>query len=174
MKIFVAASYSSKVNYDTGEVFTEYKEWLEDILSILEKQGHEVFCALRADQYKINDADPAEAFSLDMHHIQESDAILALLSDKVSAGVQTEIGAAITLKKRVILAHELKDELAWFNAAMVKAGTAKELILPLNEDGLESVLVTTDDFSSKSAFAETVKTMVNTPPVSNEELRKSK
>lgn len=174
MKIFVAASYSSKVNYDTGEVFPEYKEWLEDILDILEKQGNEVFCALRADQYKINDTDPAEAFSLDMHHIQESDAILALLSDEVSAGVQTEIGAAISLKKRVILAHEPKDELAWFNAAMIKAGTAKELILPLNEDELENTLAITDDFSSKSAFAETVKAMANTAPISNEELKQRK
>jgi len=65
MKVFVAASYSSQVNYDTGEVFPEYKEWLEKNLSTIEGLGHTIFCALRADQYGINDADPAEAFRLD-------------------------------------------------------------------------------------------------------------
>lgn len=133
MNIFVAASYSSKVNYDTGEVFPEYKEWLENILTLMEEQGHTVFCALRADQYKINDADPVDAFSLDMKHLHESDTILALLSDKVSAGVQTEIGVGIALDKTVIIAHEPLDKLAYFNAAMVKAGVVKELELPLSE-----------------------------------------
>lgn len=140
MKIFVSASYSSKVNYDTGEVFPEYKEWLENILTTLEKHGHEVFCALRADQYKINDADPADAFSLDMHHIQESDTILALVSDKVSAGVQTEIGVGIALHKRVIIAHEPQDQLAYFNAAMIKAGVTTELILPHDKNERTAVL----------------------------------
>src|SRR6266567_4053435 len=106
MKVFVSASYSSKVNYDTREVFPEYKEWLENILGTIEKLGYTVFCALRAYQYKINDDDPADAFSLDMQHIKESDVILALLNEKVSAGVQTEVGVGVALKKQVILAHE--------------------------------------------------------------------
>lgn len=140
MNIFVAASYSSQVNYATGEVLPEYKEWLENILTLIEKQGHIVFCALRADQYKINDADPAAAFSLDMKHIHESDAILALLSDKVSAGVQTEIGVGVALGKVVVMAHDLEDKLTYFNAAMVKAGVAKELSLPLEDSKLHEVL----------------------------------
>jgi nucleoside 2-deoxyribosyltransferase len=140
MKIFVAASYSSQVNYDTGEVFPEYKTWLEAILVSLEKMCHEVFCALRADQYKINDADPADAFNLDMKHLRECDAILALLSDKVSAGVQTEIGVGVALGKITVIAHEERDALAYFNAAMVKAGVVRELTLPLDVVGLAVAL----------------------------------
>jgi nucleoside 2-deoxyribosyltransferase len=136
MKIFVAASYSSKVNYDTGEVFPEFKAWLENILSTIEKQGHTVFCALRADQYRINNEDPAAAFSLDMQHISESDVILALVNDKASAGVQTEIGVGVALKKQVIIAHSPEDKLAYFNAAMIKAGIVYELKLPLDEQKL--------------------------------------
>jgi hypothetical protein len=78
MKVFVSASYSSKINYETGEVFTEYKDWLEEVIGSIEAPGHDVFCALRADQYKMNDTDPATAFSLDMEHIGKSDVILAL------------------------------------------------------------------------------------------------
>lgn len=168
--VFVAASYSSKVNYDTGEVFPEYKEWLESILAIIEKQGHTVFCALRAGQYKINNADPADAFGLDMQHIQESDTILALVTNKASAGVQTEIGVGIALKKHVIVAHDPQDELAYFNAAMVKANIVQELTLPLNEDNLQQALTMSGDFASGSDFAKTVQAMANTPPVSNEDL----
>lgn len=138
MKIFVAASYSSQVNYETGEVFPEYKEWLESTLGVIEALGHTVFCALRADQYKINDEDPAAAFSLDMEHIEESDVVLALLNDKPSSGVQTEIGVAVALKKQVLLAHLPEHELSYFNAAMLKAGVVKEIELPLSGEGLST------------------------------------
>ena len=140
MKIFVAASYSSKVNYETGEVFPEYKEWLEGTIGIIEALGHTVFCALREDQYKINNADPVAAFKLDMEHIEDSDVLLALLGDSVSAGVQTELGVAVALKKKVILAHLQEDELSYFNAAMLKAGVVRELHLPLDSEQLKGVL----------------------------------
>lgn len=142
MKIFVAASYSSQVNYETGEIFPDYKIWLEDTLGVVEALGHTVFCALREDQYKINNADPAAAFRLDIEHIEQSDALIALLSDKPSAGVQTEIGAAVALKKKVLLAHLPEHELSYFNAAMLKAGAVKKIQLPITEErlvaGLES------------------------------------
>lgn len=134
MKVFVATSYSSQVNYNTGEVFPEYKIWLEDNLKRLERFGHTIFCALRADQYKINDADPAEAFSLDEYEIEAADGMLAFVTDTVSAGVQTEIGIAIAKRKNVVLAHLAEHPLGYFNGAIVQAGQATELILPLESD----------------------------------------
>jgi nucleoside 2-deoxyribosyltransferase len=134
MKVFVAASYSSQVNYETGEVFPEYKDWLEKNLTVIEEFGHSVFCALRADQYKINDADPAAAFLLDVEHISEADALIALVDGKVSAGVQTEVGYAMALNKQVVIAHAPEEELAWFNKAILKAEQATEAILPLATD----------------------------------------
>ena len=83
----MAASYSSKVNYDTGEVFPDYKAWLEEILGQLESAGHKVVCSLREDEYRINDGDPAGAFRLDTESIKNADALLALLDDHISAGV---------------------------------------------------------------------------------------
>lgn len=140
MKIFVGTSYSTKVNYDTGEVFPEFQVWLENILLILEQAGRETFCAMRADGYKINDADPAKAFFLDMEHIQESDAMLMFTDDHISAGLQVEIGVGAALKKKVILAHLPEHKLAYFNAAMVQSGTVKELLLPLDSDNLNKLL----------------------------------
>lgn len=134
MKIFVAASYSSRVNYETGEVFPEYKAWLEDNLARLEKFGHTVFCALRADQYRINEADPAKAFKLDESQIEEADGMLAFVTAQPSTGVQTEIGMAIAQKKPVVIAHLPEDKLAYFNQAMVLADHVKDVTIPLNSD----------------------------------------
>ena len=134
MKLFVAASYSSRVNYETGEVFPEYREWLEENLELLEKFGHAVFCALRADGYRINDANPAKAFSLDEAEIKKADAMVAFVTDEVSAGVQTEIGMAIAQKKPVVIAHLAKHGLAYFNQAIVVANQAREVILPIESD----------------------------------------
>ncbi len=142
MKVFVASSYSSKVNYDTGEVFPEHKEWLENNLGVIETLGHTVFCALREDNYKINDVDPALAFSLDMKNIAESDALIALLDEEPSSGVQTEIGIAVALKKPVILAHSPDHKLAYFNSAMLRAEVVSEIELPLTAESLEKHLAT--------------------------------
>lgn len=134
MRIFVAASYSSHVNYETGEVFPEYQEWLENNLKTLENLGHTVFCALRADQYKINDADPAEAFSLDEAEIEAANGMLAFVTDRVSAGVQTEIGMAIAKNKQIVIAHAAEHPLAYFNQAIVLAGQASDVVLPITSD----------------------------------------
>lgn len=140
MKIFVAASYSTQVNYETGEVFPEYRKWLEDVLATIDYLGHEVFCALRDDQYKINNTDPVTAFKLDMEQLEKCDTVIALLSDKASWGVQTEIGFAIARQKRIILAHLPEHELAYFNAAMLKTGVIEEIELPFTTKTLAAKL----------------------------------
>jgi nucleoside 2-deoxyribosyltransferase len=134
MKIFLAASYSSKVDYSTGDVYPEYREWLEAIIETLESFGHEVFCALKADNWRINDLEPAQAFKLDEAEISKADGMLALVSNTPSAGVQMEIGMAIAQKKHVVIGHEVIDQLAYFNQAVVALGQAGEVILPITSD----------------------------------------
>lgn len=135
MNLFIAASYSSHVNYETRLVKPEYKEWLEGNLETLERFGHTVFCALRADGYKINNSDPAQAFNLDIDNIRSADGMLAFVDSKsVSAGVQTEIGIAVALEKRVVLAHTALDSLAYFNNAIVRAGKATTITIPFSND----------------------------------------
>ena len=124
-----------------GKSVNIVRDWLEDSLSAIEKSGHIVFCALREDGYKINHKDPAEAFRLDIANIQRSDALLALLDTTISSGVQTEVGVAVALKKKVYLAHLPDNDLSYFNTAMLKAGVVQELSLPLNTKKLQQVLV---------------------------------
>lgn len=134
MRIFVAASYSSKVDYTTGDVYPEYQAWLEAIIAQLESYGHEVFCALKADGWRINDLKPAQAFKLDEGEILKADGMFALVSHTPSAGVQMEIGMAIAQKKQVVLAHEVIDQLPYFNQAVVALGQAKEVLLPITSN----------------------------------------
>lgn len=141
MKIFLAAAYSSHVNYDTGEVFPEYRTWLENIIKTLESLGYTVYCALRADQYKINNADPAAAFNADMENIKSSEVLIAILADQTSAGVQTELGMAIAFKKKVILAHPPEHTLAYFNTAILKAGVARRIDLPITSSVLHDIFI---------------------------------
>lgn len=140
MKIFVAASYSSYVNYETGEVQSSYRQWLEENLMVIENSGYTVFCALREDGYKINDTDPATAFNIDLEHIKTSDALIAFLDEKISAGVQTEIGIAIGLEKQVVLVCSDKHVLSYFNNAIVEAGAASNIALPLTIESLQTTL----------------------------------
>ncbi len=141
MHIFINASYSAHVDFGTGLVYPGYKKWLESILCTIESAGHTVFCALRADNYTINNADPAEAFSLDIAQIKKSDAMIALLNDKTSAGVQTEIGYGVALEKRVFLAYEARHKLEYFNDAMIRAGVVQKMILPLETTELKAAFL---------------------------------
>jgi hypothetical protein len=131
MKLFVATSYSSQVDYSTGKVNDDYKNWLESELTALESLGHEIFCSVRADGYQINTADPAEAFRLDEYQLKRCDALLAYVRDRPSAGVQTEIGYALALGKKVFIAHDPDHTLAYFNSATIAAGQATEITTPV-------------------------------------------
>ena len=134
MKLFVAASYSAKVDYTTGGVFPEYRTWLEGILSQLESYGHEVVCALRDDDWRINDLEPAQAFKLDEAKISNAEGLLAIVSDTVSAGVQMEMGMALAQKKVVAIAHEKVHQLTYFNQAVIALRQASEVLLPISSD----------------------------------------
>jgi nucleoside 2-deoxyribosyltransferase len=140
MKIFIAASYSSRVDYVSGRVFPDYKIWLEDLLVSLERSGHTVFCALRADNYTINTANPVAAFRLDAKEIEQCDILLAFIDNNVSAGVQLEIGYALALKKNIVLAHLPKHSLPYINSAIVHASLATEVLLPFTDETIRSAL----------------------------------
>ena len=129
------------VSNETGEVIASHKQKLISIISTLESLGHSVFCALMADGYKININKPAEAFSLDIGEIKKSDCLLAILEpNHVSAGVQTEIGVAIALGKKVLLAHQDDTPIGYFNNSMVASKQAVALSLPLSTEQLKAYL----------------------------------
>lgn len=140
MRIFVAMSFSSKVDPATGEVLAAPRAWLENILAQLKGAGYQVFCALRDDHYRINNIDPAAAFRMDVETMQQSDVVLAFVDGQISAGVQFEIGYGLALGKKVVLAHDPNDKLAYINNSGVLAGALVDVALPLDMDRLRQIL----------------------------------
>lgn len=141
MKIFIATSFSSKVDYSTGKVFPEYRAWLEgNILSLVKSAGCDYFCAVEEEGWKINDQDPGKAITEDFNNLKTCDALLVVLDEEVSPGLQIEIGIAYERGMPIILAHQKDTKLKWSNQALIDAGFAKELLMPFNSEQLNQVI----------------------------------
>ncbi|HSX00262.1 MAG TPA: nucleoside 2-deoxyribosyltransferase [Patescibacteria group bacterium] len=150
--IFLSTSFSGQVNYDTGEVFPEFRTSIETILTALrELLDVDVFCAVEDEGWKISADLLDKGVQKDIEEVDFADTLIALIHDAPSAGVQFEIGYAVAKGKQVILAAQTEQPLAFFNEGLVSAGyitlvrydTATDLVaqLPAAVDALEESLV---------------------------------
>lgn len=126
MKIFLSVSYSSQID-PIGNVLGDYRKQLEASISVIESSGHEVFCAPRNDAWKLNALSPADALTLDLQNIDESDILVAWLDTTISAGMQLELGYALAKNKRIILLMQKDVPLAYINQGL-EATAATQLI----------------------------------------------
>jgi hypothetical protein len=141
MKIFIATSFSGKVDYGTGQVKTEFKNWLKfNVLDPLKNAELNYFCAIEMEGWKVNNSDSTSAIIDDFNNLRESDLLLVILDKDISPGLQIEIGIAYERKMPIILAHEKDVKLKWSNQALIDAKFAKELILPITEDKLKDFI----------------------------------
>lgn len=123
-KVFICTSFSTKLDIH-GNVSAEHKNVIQPILKAIQKAGYEYFCAVEDEGWKITSKDPTAEFKRDLDKIADSDCMIALLEDAVSAGVQIEIGCMLgeitkDPTKRLILAHPKTAPLAWSNNAISK------------------------------------------------------
>ena len=118
VKIFLSVSFSSKVD-EKGKVDKAYRSDLEIMIQKLEDEGHEVFCAPRAEGWRVADHDPVHALKMDFSEIDTSDVYVAIVSNVVSAGVQLETGYALAKQKRIVLASPSGEKLGWTNNALI-------------------------------------------------------
>jgi hypothetical protein len=123
-KIFICTSFSSKISSD-GNVLSEHRDALEPLFTAIRQAGFECFCAIEDEGWKITKKDPTLEFKHDLDKITDSDIMLALLENEVSAGVQIEIGCMLgeitkNSHKQLVLAHPVDTPLAWSNNAISK------------------------------------------------------
>lgn len=137
MKLFLSTTFSGKVNYDTLEVEPEFRRQIEQILATLRAAGHEVFAAVEDEGWRISDADPVEAVRYDIRRIEAADALVALLHDAPSAGVQWEIGYADALGKKVYVLSEEGTNIGYWNSALEKLGRVTRL--PYSEKNIQEL-----------------------------------
>jgi hypothetical protein len=127
MRIFLSVSYSAEIGPD-GSVNPAYRANLEAVITPLEAAGHTVFCAPRADNWRINDHNPSEAFKLDEKTLKKSDLVITFIGSSVSAGQQFELGLAFAHDKQIILAHEASVDLPFINKGLMGEQQVSELI----------------------------------------------
>lgn len=134
--IFVSTSFSSKVNYETGEVELAYRTYVEGILQSLRDAGLTVFCAVEYEEWKIGN-DPSEVgVDLDLSMLDVSDNVLVLLNDTKSDGNSYESGYAFAKGKSVYFMLEPgTQKLSYWNQGLVKSGRVK--LISRVEDLLE-------------------------------------
>jgi nucleoside 2-deoxyribosyltransferase len=119
MKIFLATSFSSKLNPD-GTVLPVFRTQVEAIIARYEAAGREVFCAIKAEGWKVaRNHDATRELHDDFKNLANSDEFVALIDDDVSAGVQMEIGYALASGKHITLVTTGKTALGWTNRALV-------------------------------------------------------
>jgi nucleoside 2-deoxyribosyltransferase len=101
--IFLAAPFTQTLDDSTKQVSSEYRKWLEKLIRHLESHGDQVFSAHTREQWGTKLDEPAHALKADMHALEKSDWVIALVGDPPSPGVQMELGAALLLNKRIAI-----------------------------------------------------------------------
>jgi nucleoside 2-deoxyribosyltransferase len=138
MKVFLSVSYSSQVD-EAGRVLPTYRKELEAAIKEFETVNHYVYCAPREDNWTLNDTSPAEAFNVDMRAVEGCDLFIAFIGNRISAGIQMEIGYALAKGKRVVLALPTTDKLGYVNQGLVDSGNAKLILFKDHSDLLDKL-----------------------------------
>lgn len=122
-KVFLATSFSGKVNQSTGEVIPTFRKEVETVLEALRKTAElEVFCAVEDEDWNISSTVPEVGVRQDLGRLDESDVLLALVEETISAGVQFELGYAVGKGKQVILASASSAKVAYYNQGIISNG----------------------------------------------------
>lgn len=128
-RLFLAVSFSGKVNYETGEVLPEHRAFVESVLESLRGIGQfTVFCAVEHEGWKIKNEPPEVGVKKDLTEIDASDVFVALVDESPSAGVQFETGYAVAKGKRTIIASDTATKLAYFNEGVTNLGLAEYVL----------------------------------------------
>ena len=105
-KIFLLAPFGNHINPDTGLIHDNNKEFIEKIISHLEKKGHIIENAHRRERWGLEWMKPEVCTPLDYKLIQDSDLIIAIPGHPASGGVHVELGWASSLKKKIMILLE--------------------------------------------------------------------
>lgn len=115
MKLFLSVPFSSYVGSD-GAVAAEYRATIEALLADLRAKNHDVYCALEYANWQMGGMQlPEDEFTHDLREIDAADAVVVLLEEQVSAGVQLENGYAFA-KEKSIECYQIGKP-AWSNIA---------------------------------------------------------
>lgn len=128
MKLFLSVPFTSRALPDKS-LDPAYETLIRDLLSGLRDSGHEVFCALEHAHYSFGGlTPPEEEFEQDLAAIDSSDVMIVMLEERVSSGIQLELGYAYA--KGIELDMFQVGKPTWSNIGFSKlSGKAIEQVL---------------------------------------------
>jgi nucleoside 2-deoxyribosyltransferase len=115
--IFLAAPLTQTLD-NSGKVAPDYREWLEGLISALEKAGHKVVSAHKREQWGERLDSPATALKTDLRDLGQSHAVVADVGNPPSPGVQFELGFATSLGIPILLLLEKERPRPYLNPAL--------------------------------------------------------
>ena len=129
MKLFLSVPFTSRVLPD-GTVDPVYKQQLQQVIGMLRAAGHDVFCSLEHANWQLGGlTDPAEEFRTDLAQIDTADRLVVLLEERISAGIQIELGYSYAKGKELDVYQIGKP--AWSNTSFL--ALANTPIKPVND-----------------------------------------
>lgn len=118
MKIFLSVPFTSRALPD-DTLDPDYERQMRFVIRSLTEAGHTVFCALEHANWTFGGlTPPEEELQKDLQEIELCDKMIVYLEERVSSGVQLELGYAYAKGKRIEVYQEGKA--SWSNAAFVK------------------------------------------------------
>jgi hypothetical protein len=138
MNIFLSVPFSSRIDTD-GTVEGAYQNSIKKLLLGLRERGHSVYCALEYAEWKMGGSTlPEEEFKHDFAEIDNTDKLIVLLEERVSAGVQLEEGYAYAKHKLIELYQIGKP--AWSNMTFAKLNGREIVPVQHVEDFVDQAL----------------------------------
>jgi nucleoside 2-deoxyribosyltransferase len=121
-QLFLATPFSGQVDSKTGEMQPAFRKQITAIMRALRANGFKVFCALEYEDWEVSSDPPEVGTRKDLMEIDAADALVAVIHDTPTAGVQYAMGYAYAKGKPVFLATSLDTPLAYFNQGLANLG----------------------------------------------------
>lgn len=150
MKVFLAAPFTDRIDQATGRVSDAYREWLENIATVLRRLGHGVVCAHERENWGSNLDPPEVAIRLDWEAIAGCDLLVAYVGNPPSPGVQMEIGYASALKKPMILMSNTQSPLPYLARGLGEVTMTIQITFEESEEAAEILSRAVESLLSQS------------------------
>ena len=115
--VFLAAPF-------TGRTDQGFRDMVDQTRDALREAGYSVFSAHEREAWGANLWGPAEALQADLEELDRADLLIALVDDRISGGVQLEIGAALKMDLSIlqICPKGKEARIAYLNRGLARFG----------------------------------------------------
>jgi hypothetical protein len=140
MKVFVAAPFTQMLDPTTKVVEPTFRTWLESLIGVIAKAGHEPISAHVREDWGASLDSPSVALKTDIEDLRQSDVVVAEVGSPPSPGVQYELGAATILGIPFVLLVDAAQPTPYLNPGISDHHPTEVIELEPREKALEQIV----------------------------------